>query len=116
MLGPVSKTNPNNSTTPAPAFESAVFIPPAARLTPLAMAALEANIPADDVRAYLSCRYSVRSARVELFDARFKTLAAQLADGSDESVEQAYRAAHIEVFGRDVKSERWTPEVVTTEA
>ena len=55
----------NNSTTPAPAFESAAFIPPAARLTPLAMAALEANVPADDVRAYLTSRYAVRPASVE---------------------------------------------------
>lgn len=49
----------------APAFESAAFIPPAARLTPLAMAALEAGISADDVRAYLTSRYAVRTVSVE---------------------------------------------------
>ncbi len=42
------------STAPASASESAVVVPPSARLTPLAMAALEAGIPADDVRAYLT--------------------------------------------------------------
>lgn len=54
------------STAPVPAFESAAFIPAAARLTPLAMAALEAGISADDVRAYLSARYSVRPSGIEV--------------------------------------------------
>lgn len=48
----------------------------------------------------------------DLFDQRFKQLAAQFADGSDEAVEEAFRQASLEVFGRDVKSERWTPEPV----
>jgi len=43
-------------TVPA-SFESSTFIPPSARLTPLAMAALEAGVSADNVRAYLSSRY-----------------------------------------------------------
>ena len=55
-----------STTRPAPAFESVAFIPPAARLTPLAMAALEAGVSADDVRAYLTSRYSVRVESVEL--------------------------------------------------
>lgn len=56
------------STTPAPAnFESVAFIPREARLTPLAMAALEAGIPADDVRAYLSGRYSAGPLAEESF-------------------------------------------------
>jgi len=44
------------STVPT-AFESAAFIPPSARLSPLAMAALEAGVSADNVRAYLTSRY-----------------------------------------------------------
>jgi hypothetical protein len=53
-------------------------------------------------------------ALVELFDARFKELATQLADGSDEAVEEAFKQASLEVFGKDLTGERWTPEVVTT--
>lgn len=56
----------SKSTAPAPAFESAAFIPHVARLTPLAMAALEAGISADVVRAYLSARYSVRVESIEV--------------------------------------------------
>jgi hypothetical protein len=67
---------------------------------------------AEAARAKALADLDKQIALVDLFDARFKALAAQLPDGSDESVEQAFRAAHLEVFGRDVKSERWTPEVV----
>lgn len=80
------------------------------------MSALDLNTlvldGADAARAKKLAELDQQIALVELLDARFKALAAQLADGSDESVENAFRAAHIEVFGRDVKSERWTPEVV----
>jgi hypothetical protein len=52
-------------TNPAPSFESAAFIPPTARLTPLAMAALENGVSGDDVRAYLTSRYAARPLSVE---------------------------------------------------
>ncbi len=53
-------------------------------------------------------------ALVELFDQRFKQLAALSADGSDEAVEAAFRQASLDVFGKDLTGERFAPEVVTT--
>jgi hypothetical protein len=53
-----------NPTVPA-TFESPTFIPPTARLTPLAMAALEAGVSPVDVRAYLSSRYAVKPMTTE---------------------------------------------------
>lgn len=54
------------TTRPAPvAFESAAFIPAEARLTELAKLALEANVSAADVRAYLTGRYAVRPLLIE---------------------------------------------------
>jgi hypothetical protein len=52
-------------TVPA-SFESAVFIPPSARLSALAMAALENGVSGDDVLAYLSSRYAARPLSVEI--------------------------------------------------
>lgn len=66
MIGLTMTTQTNKPTTPAPAFESAAFIPPEARLAELAKLALEAGVSADNVRAYLSARYAVRPASVEL--------------------------------------------------
>lgn len=54
-------------------------------------------------------------AKVELFDARFKELAAQLADGSDEAVEAAFKQASLDVFGKDLTAERFITEL-TNEA
>jgi hypothetical protein len=53
---PASETR----TVPASSFESPAFIPSSARLTPLAMVALEAGVEPSNVRAYLSSRYAVR--------------------------------------------------------
>jgi hypothetical protein len=58
-----------NTTHPAPAFESAAFIPPAARLSDLAKLALEAGVSADNVRAYLTARYAVKPMSVEVLGA-----------------------------------------------
>ncbi len=52
-------------TVPA-TFESLAFIPVAARLTPLARAALEAGVSGDDVKAYLTSRYAKRVESVEV--------------------------------------------------
>lgn len=49
-----------NPTTPAPAFETSAWIPPSARLSVLALAALEAGVEPANVRAYLSSRYAVK--------------------------------------------------------
>jgi hypothetical protein len=55
-------------TVPAVSFESPAFIPPTARLTALAMAALECGVNASDVKAYLSGRYSkCRPTSADLF-------------------------------------------------
>lgn len=60
-----------STTVPAPVgFESAAWIPPSSRLSPLAKAALENGVEPSDVRAYLSARYSVRSVSVELVGVR----------------------------------------------
>lgn len=53
------------TTRPTPKFESSAFIPESARLTALAKLALEANVSAADVRAYLTGRYAVRPMLVE---------------------------------------------------
>ena len=42
------------ATTPAPADETADAVPVSARVTPLARAALELGVDADDVLAYLT--------------------------------------------------------------
>ena len=52
------------ATVPA-TFESPTFIPPTARLSPLAMAALEAGVSPVDVRAYLTSRYAVKPTSLE---------------------------------------------------
>jgi hypothetical protein len=54
------------TTRPAPSFESAAFIPAAARLTPLALAALEQGCSDADVAAYLNDRASYLSAPYRL--------------------------------------------------
>jgi hypothetical protein len=57
----------NSAAATVPAcFESAAFIPPSARLTPLAMAALENGVSGDDVRAYLTSRYRETPERFEV--------------------------------------------------
>lgn len=55
-------------TVPA-SFESALFIPASARLTPLARAALENGVSGDDVRAYLSATLT-ETYKVKFFDAK----------------------------------------------
>jgi len=57
-------------TVPVTLFESEIFIPPTSRLTPLAMAALENGVCADDVRAYLSFRYAARLNLLEVLATR----------------------------------------------
>ncbi len=49
-----------STTRPAPVFESALFIPPASRLSQLALAAIENGISADDIKAYMSARPSAQ--------------------------------------------------------
>ena len=53
------------ATVPA-VFESRVFIPQAARVSPLALAALEQGIAADDVKSYLADRAAFLSAPYRL--------------------------------------------------
>ncbi len=48
------------------------------------------------------------------FNARWHELLAQQSDGSDESIEIAFTQAHLEVFGKARKTERWVGEPVTT--
>lgn len=83
------------------------------------MSALDLNAlvldGADAARAKTLARLDAQIAAVELFDARFRELCAQQIDGSDESIEIAFRQAHLDVFGKDVKAERWAAEVVTTD-
>lgn len=55
----------NPTTVPAPVFETAAWIPPSARLSVLALAALEAGVSPIDVRAYLSSRYAVKPISLE---------------------------------------------------
>lgn len=62
----------------------------------------------DAARAKKLADLDKQIALVELFDARFRELCAAQIDGSDESIEVAFRQAHLDVFGRDVKAERWT--------
>jgi hypothetical protein len=55
---------------------------------------------ADAARAKALAKLDAQIALVDLFEARFKALAAKLADGSDEAVETAFRQAHLDVFGK----------------
>ncbi len=48
------------------------------------------------------------------FSARWHELLAQQIDGSDESIELAFKQAHLEVFGKARKTERWVGEPMTT--
>lgn len=60
----------NPTTVPAPRFETAAWIPESARLTPLAIAALEAGVEPANVRAYLSSRYAVKPISLETVGCR----------------------------------------------
>jgi hypothetical protein len=48
------------ATVPAPADEAAIEVPPSSAVTPLARAALELGVDADDVLAYLVGRSAYR--------------------------------------------------------
>lgn len=58
-------------------------------------------------RAKARSELDKQMALVELFDARFRELAAKLADGSDDAVEAAFRQASLDVFGKDLTPERF---------
>lgn len=67
---------PMMTTRPAPApteLDQFPCVPPSARLTALAMAALENGVSSDDVLAYLSARNSVPRAGHPLPAGRFAT-------------------------------------------
>ncbi len=48
------------------------------------------------------------------FNARWHELLAKQIDQSDESIEIAFAQAHLDVFGKPAKVERWVGEPVTT--
>lgn len=67
----------------------------------------------DAARAKALADLDKQMALVELFDQRFQQLAALNADGSDEAVEAAFKQASLDVFGKDLTAERFTPDLTS---